>query len=163
MPPKLTPQIITAAIAGFEGQKAHIDAQIAELRAMLSGSPAEHAATPEPAPKKRKVSAAARRRMALGQKKRWAAIKKGAESQSTPEPAKPKRKLSDAGRKAIADATRKRWAAKRAEAAKAEPAVAKKARAKKAAVKKVAAKGAGKKGKAKKAAKAPEQTETATA
>src|ERR1039458_7664198 len=34
---KLTPEIITAAIVGFEAQKTRIDDQIAELRAMLSG------------------------------------------------------------------------------------------------------------------------------
>ena len=39
--PKLTPEIITAAIAGFEQQKTRIDAQIAELRAMLPGGRTE--------------------------------------------------------------------------------------------------------------------------
>ena len=33
-----TPVIIEAAINGFEAQKQHIDAQLAELRAMLSPS-----------------------------------------------------------------------------------------------------------------------------
>ena len=79
---KLTPEIIKAAIVGFEQQKLHIDAQIAELRAMLPGGRTETAATPEAAPPKRKVSAAARRRMALGQQKRWAAIKGTTESPS---------------------------------------------------------------------------------
>jgi len=37
MPTKLSNEIITAAIEGFESQKAQIDAQIAELRQMLSG------------------------------------------------------------------------------------------------------------------------------
>ena len=32
---KLSPEIIHAAIAGFESQKARIDAQIADLRALL--------------------------------------------------------------------------------------------------------------------------------
>src|ERR1035441_2577108 len=75
--PKLTNEIITAAIAGFEGQKTQIDDQIAELRAMLSGVPAETAATSEEGgPRKRKkFSAAARRKMALAQKARWAKLK----------------------------------------------------------------------------------------
>ena len=100
---KLTPEILNAAIEGFESQKARIDTRIAELRQMLNGGPVVPAATPEAAPPKRTVSAAARRRMALGQKKRWAAIKEGAESpsQATAEPSKPKRKLSAAGRAAI--------------------------------------------------------------
>src|ERR1039458_3396041 len=38
MPKQLTPEIINAAIVGFEQQQLHIDTQIAELRAMLSGS-----------------------------------------------------------------------------------------------------------------------------
>src|ERR1039458_6172444 len=75
MPTKLTPEIINAAIGGFEQQKLRIDAQIAELRAMLSGGPAETAATPEAPIRKRRVSAAARRKMALAQKARWAKIK----------------------------------------------------------------------------------------
>ena len=40
---KLTPEIITAAILGYEEQKRHIDSQISELKAMLSGGPAETA------------------------------------------------------------------------------------------------------------------------
>ena len=45
--PKLTPEIITAAVEGFEQQKLRINAQIAELRAMLTGTPTEPAAAPE--------------------------------------------------------------------------------------------------------------------
>ncbi len=36
MPTKLTPDIITAAILGFEEQKRHLDSQIAALRAILA-------------------------------------------------------------------------------------------------------------------------------
>ena len=128
--PKLNAEIIAAAIEGFESQKRRIDTQIGELRAMLSGGRTEGAAAPEASTRKRKVSAAARRRMAEGQRKRWAAIKaesKKPESAARPEPAKPKRKMSAAGRRAISEATKRRWALKRAEAAKAQPAGAKKA------------------------------------
>jgi hypothetical protein len=48
MPTRLTPEIISAAILGFEEQKRHIDANLAELRAILSGDPAESAVKPEP-------------------------------------------------------------------------------------------------------------------
>ena len=67
--------------------------------------------------------------MALGQKKRWAAIKGKTESPSlvTPEPTKPKRELSAAGKAAIVAALKKRWAAKKAETARVKPPVAKKA------------------------------------
>jgi hypothetical protein len=113
MPTKLTPEIITAAIEGLEGRKARLDGEIADLRAMLSGGPAETAAPPDAVPRKRKISAAARRRMAAGQKKRWAAIKGETEptAPATPEvkPKKPKRKISAEGMKRIIAATKKRW------------------------------------------------------
>ncbi len=146
--PKLNAEIIAAAIEGFESQKRRIDSQIGELRAMLPGGRTDGTATPEAPRRKRSVSAAARRRMAEGQIKRWAAIKaesKEAGSTAGPESAKPKRKISAAGRRAISEATKRRWALKRAEAAKQQPPGAKKA-TKKApkAAKKTVAKGRGK-------------------
>ena len=44
MPTNLTPQIINAAIVGFEQEKLRFDAQIAELRSMLDGvvPPSQH-------------------------------------------------------------------------------------------------------------------------
>jgi hypothetical protein len=111
--PKLTPEIITAAIDGFEAQKTRIDTQIAELRALLSGAgPIETAATSEPAtPKRRKMSAAARKRIGDAQRKRWAASKNATEPSGPEAAPKPKRKLSKAGRAAIVAATKKRWEA----------------------------------------------------
>src|ERR1017187_6929401 len=98
MPPKLTNEIIAAAIEGFEAQKTRIDGQIAELRALLAGGPAESAAAPEP-PKRgrRKMSAAGRKAIAEAQRKRWAA-KKAADRSAPDAVSKPKRKLSEAGR-----------------------------------------------------------------
>ena len=72
---KLTNEIIAAAVEGYEAQKIRIDGKIAELRAMLPGGSPEAAAVTEAPARKRKISAAARRRMAIAQKKRWAAIK----------------------------------------------------------------------------------------
>ena len=140
--PKLNAEIIAAAIEGFESQKRRIDAQIGELRAMLSGGRTEGPATLEVPTRKRKVSAAARRRMAEGQKRRWAAIKAESEkpkSAARPEPGKPKRKMSAAGRRAISEATKRRWALKRAEAEK-QSASAKKTATQKTAAKKTAKK-----------------------
>jgi hypothetical protein len=111
---KLTPEIITAAVEGFEQQKLRIDAQIAELRQMLTGSPTDPAATPEvPRGGRRKMSAAARKRIGDAQRKRWAESKKESVPSSpvAPEAPKPKRKLSAAGKKAIVEATKRRWAA----------------------------------------------------
>jgi hypothetical protein len=129
MPTKLTPEIITAAIVGFEQQKLRIDAEIAVLRAMLPGGSTERAATPEvPTIKRRKFSAAAPRRMKEAQQRRWAKIRGEYEppEPAKVEPSKPKRILSKAGRTAIVAALKKRWAAKKVRAVKASPAVVKK-------------------------------------
>jgi peptidoglycan hydrolase CwlO-like protein len=116
---KLTPEIVTAAIAGFEQQKRRIDSQIAELRTMLSDGHKKIADATEPTKRKRrKMSAAARKRIAEAQRKRWAESKVLSEAPATQEAPKKKRKLSAAGRKAIIVATKRRWALKRAEAAK---------------------------------------------
>jgi hypothetical protein len=132
---KFSPVILLAAIEGFEQQKLRIDAQIAELRAMLPGQPV---VTPEaPIAKRRPMSAAARKRMSEAQRKRWA---ESSAAPASPEPSKPKRKLSAAGKAAIVAALKKRWAAKKAAAVKAVPAVAKKAAPKKAPAKKAAGK-----------------------
>jgi hypothetical protein len=110
---KLTVEVLNAAILGFEEQKRRIDSQIAELRAMLVGGPTEPPATSEaPSGKRRKRSAAARKRMADAQRKRWAKSK-GAGSPVSPVAAKPKRRLSAAGKAAIVAALKKRWAAKK--------------------------------------------------
>ena len=155
MPTKLTAEIITAAILGFESQKTKIDAQIAELRAMLPGGTAETATTPEvPTRKRKKFSAAARKRMKEAQQRRWAKIRgeSAPPVPATQEAPKAKRKLSNAGRKAISDATKRRWAAVHAAKQKEKPAAAtKKAAVKKAAVKKAPVKAA-KKAPVKKAA-----------
>lgn len=116
---RLTPEIISAAIDGYEVQKSRIDGKIAELRSMLSGRSTKTASTSETLKRKRrKMSAAGRARIAEAQRKRWAEFKKRSEPSATQERPKPKRKLSAAGRKAIIAATKKRWALKRAEAAK---------------------------------------------
>jgi hypothetical protein len=143
---KLTAEILAAAIEGFEAQKRRIDLQIADLRQMLTGGSSEEAAPWEvPKGKRRKMSAAARKRIGDAQQKRWAESKRASEPSQTAAPSeapkqKRKRRLSAAGKAAIVAALKKRWAAKRAAAVKAKPAVAKKSTAKKAARKKTAPK-----------------------
>ena len=121
MPAKLDNDILAAAIEGFEDRKKRIDAQIAEIRQLMTGDRTEPAATPEPGRKRRKVSAAGRKRMAEAQRKRWAAKKQSSEAPKAakPEAQKPKRKMSAAGRKRISEATKRRWALVRAAASKA--------------------------------------------
>jgi hypothetical protein len=135
---KLTAEIIHAAIEGFESQKRRIDSQIEELRQLLNGGSADTGAESGSPARKRKISAAGRRRMAAAQKARWAKIRGEAEPASSlaaAKPARQKRKLSAAGRKAISEATKRRWAAKRAEA-QSKPAVTKNAASKKSVSKK---------------------------
>jgi hypothetical protein len=116
---KLTPEIINAAIVGFEQEKVRIDAQITDLRSMLDGGRSEPVATLAMLKgKRRKMSAAARKRMGEAQRKRWAESKGQVESPSETVTAKPKRKLSAAGKAAIVAALKKRWAAKKASAKK---------------------------------------------
>lgn len=105
--------LLAMALVGYVCEKAKIEATIGEIRARLGqrGPGRSRTAVTETAqagPQKRIMSASARRRIAMAQKKGWAAVKK-----ATATPAKPKRKLSAAGRKAIIEALRKRWAAVR--------------------------------------------------
>jgi hypothetical protein len=124
--PRLTNEIITAAIDGYEFQKTRIDAKIAELRAMLSGGPTEPATTPAPAKRKRrKMSAAGRKAISEATKKRWAAFH--AAQQASEQPA-----LKKAARKSAKKTARKKAAVKKA--------VTKKGAVKKMAAKKSAAK-----------------------
>src|ERR1019366_1458667 len=112
--PRLTPELIAAAVEGYESQKTRIDRKIAELRAILSGGPVETAATPEPATRRRrKMSAAGRKAIAEAQRKRWAEARKAIEP-APQNAAKPKRRISKEGMKRIVAATKKRWAAVRA-------------------------------------------------
>jgi len=126
---KLTPEVITAAIEGFEAQTQRIDEQISELRAMLNGAQPKAAVEPQKVTR-RKMSAAGRKRIAETQRKRWAAIK-GVSEPAAPQPPKRKRRLSAAGRAAIVAALKKRWAEKRAASGKLQAVAAKKAAPKK--------------------------------
>jgi hypothetical protein len=147
MPTKLTIEIVTAAIDGFEAQKTRIDAQIAELRAMLHGGSPEPAVTEKteatPQRKRKRFSAAAIRRMREAQRQRWAKVR----GESAPpaavakaEPPKPKRRLSKAGRASIVAALKRRWAEKRAALKAHSPVARKSGPAKKVAVRNAVAK-----------------------
>ena len=115
----LTPEIIDAAIEGFESQKNRIDQQIAELRAMRNGTPAAAPATKR---RGRTMSAEGRARIAEAQRRRWAASRGESESVDPKPPMrKRRRRLSAEGRAAIVAALKKRWAAKRAGSVKTAP------------------------------------------
>jgi hypothetical protein len=109
---KHDPDFLHAALIGLQHTLATLEERIAELRGRLGGQPAARkaaGAAPESAPKKRTMSATARKRIALAQKKRWAAFHAGKTKPAAPKP--PKRVLSAEGRAHIIAATKKRWAA----------------------------------------------------
>ncbi|MGA3016462.1 MAG: hypothetical protein ABSF62_05025 [Bryobacteraceae bacterium] len=70
---KFNNEILTAALIGFEKQKADLSARIAELKQMLGGGAKEPAAKAAvPARKRRKLSAAGRKAISEAAKRRWA-------------------------------------------------------------------------------------------
>lgn len=99
--------ILTAALAGYEFQLEKIKAAIAEIQGQLGMHPARSAASVvSAAPKrKRQMSAAAKKRIADAQKKRWAAFhaQKGKAAGKTVavKKAAPKRKMSPERRAAL--------------------------------------------------------------
>ena len=137
----LNPQIIAAAIEGFESQKKRLDAQIRELRAMLNGGRNKSAAAEPPKRKRRRISAARAKRTDEAQRKRWVETKQHAAPSLqavTSEAPKGKRRLSAAGRKRIIEATKRRWALKRAELEQAQRASSKKGATRKVTAKRAA-------------------------
>jgi hypothetical protein len=117
----LTAEIVTAAIAGFEQKKKHIEAQITKLRSVLhGGTPAATSEANKPRPTQstaaRKVAPRARRAKIHSLSAPLAAARV--------EKSMPKRRISEEGMKRIIAATKKRWALKRIEAAKAAKKIA---------------------------------------
>ena len=111
---------LNAALLGFEQQRSEIQDKIAELRRQLGrrgagdGGSAWSEAVSAPVRKRRRLSAAARQRIAEAQRKRWAAVRGTAKPVARKAAAGPRRTMSAAAKKRIADAARKRWAAFRA-------------------------------------------------
>ena len=121
---------LTGAIEALQGpkttQKTPGPGRKAVLPPVEQDSKPPEAVVPS-APAKRKMSAAGRRAIIAGTKKRWAAIKAAKAAAETPAPvaaapkaAPPKAPapvkkggLTEAGRKALSIAMKKRWAAKK--------------------------------------------------
>ena len=111
-------EILETALVGLQHQHAEYTAKIAEIRRMLGIRAPRTTSEPETVtatPAKRKMSAAARARIAASQRKRWVAVRKAEEAPA--ETAPKKRRISAAGMKRIIAATKKRWAAVRAKKA----------------------------------------------
>jgi hypothetical protein len=104
--------LLEAALIGYQHQRELLAAKIAEIQRQLGSSP--EAPTSAEGPKKRVMNAAARKRIAQAQRKRWAEFHK---TKGGGESSPKKRTMSAEGRERIAEATRKRWAEFRAQKA----------------------------------------------
>jgi len=71
---KITTDVLEHAVLGYQQHRKEVMQQIAELKALLPGGNIELEAQKESAPKRR-ISMAARKRMAAGQRRRWRLIK----------------------------------------------------------------------------------------
>jgi hypothetical protein len=72
--------LLTAALTGYQQQLSEIDTKIAEIKGRLAratGVARSEVPGLSVQPKARKMSAAARKRIADAQKKRWAAYREG--------------------------------------------------------------------------------------
>jgi len=116
--PRIDKTILEMAIVGYESRRDEISAKIAAINAQLGrrgpGRPTGTAAAAgrdQTGPtKRRRVSKAARAKIAAALRARWAKQKRQQAEPAQPEKPK-KRKMSAAGLRAIKAATKKRWAA----------------------------------------------------
>lgn len=160
---QLDSSLLSAALQGLETQRQRIEEHIADVKRMLGDTTALSVTPPsdgEPRPR-RKFSAATRRKMALAQRRRYAALRgevmaeQSAVTKRTTKATKPaKRKISAQGLANIRAAVKKRWALAKKSAKKVS------APAKKSAP---TAKAAGKKGVKKASRKAGEAVQAAAA
>jgi hypothetical protein len=76
--PKPDHTTLQMALVGYELEKERIAGKIRDIRSQLSGGESSAGGAPKSkaAPKKRVLSAAARKRIAVAQKKRWAEHRK---------------------------------------------------------------------------------------
>jgi hypothetical protein len=120
MPTKLNHDIIAAAIEGFEAQKARIDLQIAELKAVVSGSPIEPVAeaAAKPQKRKRRLSPEGRKAIADAARKRWAAVNAAKAASASPKKAAKKKSAAKTVAKKAAVTAAPAKAAKKAAPAK---------------------------------------------
>jgi hypothetical protein len=110
--PKIDPELLQAALIGFQQRATEIEERMAELRRQIGrrGGARIPEAEVAPAGKRRRLSAAARARIAEAQHKRGTAYHEaqGSEPASATEPMPGRREVSQPGRKRISGATKKR-------------------------------------------------------
>jgi hypothetical protein len=81
------------ALVGFQIEKQRIETKIQELQAKLKGRAISTASGEPAAPRKRELSEAARKRIAMAQKRRWAEHRKRA-AQAKAQASKPQAKAA---------------------------------------------------------------------
>ena len=101
MPKQLDRSVLEMALIGYQRALDRIEGKIADLQRRLGARPARAAASAAAgdAKPKRQMSAAARKRIAFAQKRRWAAFHQAKEP--APKKAAAKRKLSPARKAAL--------------------------------------------------------------
>jgi hypothetical protein len=77
-PKRISPELLEAALAGLEQQRAEVDRNIAEVKKLLRSGRSSPGAEAQEAPARRprrKMTATAKKRIAEAQRKRWAAFR----------------------------------------------------------------------------------------
>ena len=120
MPKPLDRSVLEMALIGYQRSLENIQEKIADIQRQLGVRPTKAAAsvTTGEAKPKRRMSAGARKRIALAQKKRWAAFHQAEAPAPTRKKAAVKRKLSPARKAALLANLAKARAAKAAKRSK---------------------------------------------
>lgn len=95
---------LSGIVQQLKRERERVERQLSGLNAALSAFVGAYGGTTKPTRRRTKLSAAARKKISLAQKARWAKQK------SDGQPETHKRTISAAGRKRIAAAQRVRWA-----------------------------------------------------
>ncbi len=103
-------RLLELALKGLEAERAKIDDEIVQIKSQLNRSATAQTAiagssTP---PQKRRMSAAARKKISEAMKRRYAELNSGKRQNASS-------RLTAAGRKRLSDLMKKRWAEKRKE------------------------------------------------
>ena len=113
-------RLLELALKGLEAERARIDDEIVEVRNQIGSGPTVSSGSTTSLPKKRrKMSAAAKRRISEGMKRRYAEMRKPDVSALQSKQRRQRGGLTAAGRQILSDKMKARWAAKRRAAKKA--------------------------------------------
>ena|ERR1700674_2718572 len=115
-------RMLELALKGLQAERTEIDDEIAQIKSELNSRPAVAksvgTASPIAAPKKKTMSAAARKKISDAMKRRYAEINKTAKkvsegSHAASQVSMAGSRLTAAGRKKLSDLMKKRWADRR--------------------------------------------------